>query len=37
MVTLGASGSLTGTLKDIDDIMNALTKVYENRDQLNKI
>ncbi len=37
MVMLWASGPLTGTQEDMDDVINALTKVYENRDQLNKI
>ena len=37
MLMLWASGPLTGTQEDMDDIINALTKVYENRDQLNKI
>ncbi|MCD6597554.1 MAG: DegT/DnrJ/EryC1/StrS family aminotransferase [Bacteroidales bacterium] len=37
MLMLWASGPLTGTIEDMDDIINALTKVYENRDQLNKV
>ncbi len=37
MVMLWASGPLLGTQKDMDDIINALTKVYENRDQLNNV
>jgi hypothetical protein len=37
MIMLWASGPLTGTQEDMDDIINALTKVYENRDQLNKV
>ncbi len=37
MVMLWASGPLTGTQEDMDDVINALAKVYENRDQLNKI
>lgn len=37
MMMLWASGPLTGTQEDMDDIINALTKVYENRDQLNKV
>ena len=32
-----ASGPLIGTTEDMDDIINAVMKVYENRDQLNKI
>ncbi len=37
MVMLWASGPLLGTQEDMDDVINALTKVYENRDQLNKV
>ncbi len=37
MVMLWASGPLLGTQDDMDDIINALGKVYENRDQLDKI
>lgn len=37
MVMLWASGPLTGTQEDMDDIINALTKVYENRDELKKV
>jgi len=37
MVMIWASGPLLGTQDDMDDIINALTKVYENRDQLNKV
>jgi dTDP-4-amino-4,6-dideoxygalactose transaminase len=37
MVMLWASGPLLGTQEDMDDIINALTKVYENRNELNKI
>ena len=37
MVMLWASGPLLGTTDDMDDIVNALTKVYENRDQLKSI
>jgi perosamine synthetase len=37
MVMLWASGPLLGTTEDMDDIINALIKVYENRDQLNKV
>ncbi|MEN8227025.1 MAG: DegT/DnrJ/EryC1/StrS family aminotransferase [Bacteroidota bacterium] len=37
MVMLWASGPLLGSLTDMDDIINAMTKVYENRDQLNQL
>jgi dTDP-4-amino-4,6-dideoxygalactose transaminase len=37
MVMLWASGPLLGTREDMDDIINALFKVYENRDQLEKV
>jgi dTDP-4-amino-4,6-dideoxygalactose transaminase len=37
MVMLWASGPLLGTTEDMDDIVNALVKVYENRDQLEKV
>jgi perosamine synthetase len=37
MVMLWASGPLLGTKEDMDDIINALIKVYENRDLLNKV
>lgn len=37
MLTLDGSGQLLGTKADMDDIANALTKVYENRDKLNNI
>lgn len=37
MVMLWASGPLLGTTADMDDIVNALEKVYENRDQLKSI
>ena len=37
MIMLWASGPLTGTQEDMDDVINALTKIYENRDQLNKV
>jgi dTDP-4-amino-4,6-dideoxygalactose transaminase len=37
MVLIWASGPLLGTREDMDDIVNALTKVYENRDQLDKV
>lgn len=32
-----ASGPLLGTKEDMDDIINAIMKVYENRDKLNSI
>jgi hypothetical protein len=32
-----ASGPLLGTREDMDDIINAIMKVYENRDKLNSI
>lgn len=37
MVMLWASGPLLGTTEDMDDIINALIKIYENREQLNKV
>ena len=37
MVMLWASGPLLGSLADMDDIVNAMIKVYENRDQLQKV
>ncbi|MGD9558814.1 MAG: hypothetical protein AB7V25_17440, partial [Mangrovibacterium sp.] len=37
MLMLWASGPLLGTKEDMDDVINAMTKVYENRDQLNSI
>ncbi len=37
MVMLWASGPLLGTTEDMDDVIDALVKVYENRDQLNKV
>jgi len=37
MLMLWASGPLLGTKEDMDDVINALTKVYENRDKLNTI
>ncbi|WP_372934790.1 DegT/DnrJ/EryC1/StrS family aminotransferase [Mariniphaga sediminis] len=37
MVMLWASGPLLGTTADMDDVINALAKVYENRDQLKSI
>jgi len=35
MVMLWASGPLLGTLSDMDDLVNAIMKVYINRDKLN--
>jgi dTDP-4-amino-4,6-dideoxygalactose transaminase len=37
MVMLWASGPLLGTREDMDDIIHALIKVYEYRDQLHKV
>ena len=37
MVMLWASGPLLATERDMDDIINAIMKVYENRDQLHLI
>jgi perosamine synthetase len=37
MVMLWASGPLLGTLADMDDLINAIMKVYDNRDKLNSI
>jgi dTDP-4-amino-4,6-dideoxygalactose transaminase len=37
MTMIWASGPLLGTTGDMDDIVNAILKVYENRDQLNKL
>jgi len=37
MVMLWASGPLLGNQQDMDDIINALIKVYENRDQLSQV
>lgn len=37
MVMLWASGPLTGTLADMDDVIKAIKKVYANRDKLNSI
>jgi perosamine synthetase len=34
MVMLWASGPLLGTLADMDDLINAVRKVYANRDKL---
>lgn len=37
MVMLWASGPLLGTLADMDDVLNAIRKVYKNKDKLNSI
>jgi dTDP-4-amino-4,6-dideoxygalactose transaminase len=37
MVMLWASGPLLGTKEDMDDIADAIIKVYENRDKLSSI
>jgi perosamine synthetase len=37
MAMIWASGPLLGTKEDMDDIVNALQKVYENRDKLSLI
>jgi hypothetical protein len=37
MAMIWASGPLLGTQDDMDDLINALYKVYENRDQLPAI
>ncbi len=37
MVMLWASGPLLGTQADMDDLINAIKKVYTNRDKLNSI
>ena len=37
MVMLWASGPLLGTHADMDDIVNAVMKVYENREQLRSL
>ena len=37
MMMLHGSGALLGTKEDMDDIVNAILKVYKNRDQLSKI
>lgn len=34
MVVLEGSGSLLGSTQDMDDVINAIMKVYENRDKL---
>ena len=37
MVMIWATGPLLGTKEDMDDVANAIIKVYENRDKLNLI
>ena len=37
MVMLWASGPLLGTRADMDDVADAIIKVYENRDKLGSI
>ena len=37
MAMLWASGPLLGTRADMDDMINAIMKVYDNRDKLNSI
>lgn len=37
MVMLWASGPLLGTQEDMDDVVNAIFKVYENRDKLKSV
>jgi len=37
MAMIWASGPLLGTKEDMDDVINALVKVYENRDKLSSI
>ncbi len=37
MVMIWASGPLLGTKKDMDEIADAIEKVYANRDKLNSI
>jgi dTDP-4-amino-4,6-dideoxygalactose transaminase len=37
LVMIWASGPLLGTREDMDDVANAILKVYENRDKLNSI
>ncbi|WP_316812695.1 DegT/DnrJ/EryC1/StrS family aminotransferase [Pedobacter heparinus] len=37
MIVLGGSAQLLGTKADMDDVINAIMKVYENRDKLNTI
>lgn len=37
VLVIPGPGPLLGTLEDMDDIINAIMKVYENRDKLNSI
>lgn len=37
MVVLNGSTQLLGSKKDMDDVINAIMKVYDNRDKLNSI
>jgi hypothetical protein len=37
MAMIWASGPLLGTKEDMDDVANAIQKVYENRDKLRSI
>jgi perosamine synthetase len=37
LVMIWASGPLLGTQSDMDDVINAIMKVYDNRDKLNSI
>lgn len=37
MVSIWASGTLLGSRQDMDDILNAVMKVYDNRDKLQSI
>jgi dTDP-4-amino-4,6-dideoxygalactose transaminase len=37
MVVFSGSGNLLGSREDMDDVINAIMKVYENRDKLQSI
>jgi len=37
MAMIWASGPLLGTKEDMDDVVNAIVKVYENRDKLSQV
>ncbi len=37
MAMIWASGPLLGTRQDMDDVINAIVKVYENRDKLSSV
>jgi len=37
LIVLSGPGPLLGTLADMDDVINAIMKVHENRDKLNSI